>query len=699
MTSRLILALALIITGCSSPPYYVQPREWRTPQTMDSVVASLRPFLAGHSLFLDPGHGGEDRANRGPAGDAIEADVNLRVALALRSLLVRAGATVVLSREKDTSIALAERAPLAASAGAELFVSLHHNATGKGDHITNFSSVFYHARPGHPAFHAANHDIARYIQRDMSYAMRNASAPSSPTFDGTLSDFDIYPNSGFAVLRGATMPAVLVEGSFFTHPHEEQRLALEEFDRIEAWGVFVGLGRYFRAGFPRLDLRSDSVLTPPWRPIAIDVRGEGPFDSSSLDVRFDRLSLGARIDSSGIHVPVLPESVLTSGPHLLTAALRQAGGNCSWPFRRTIMVMLPAESLAVAVGPSAFPAAGSGMVRIICRAFDRYRMPVADGTPIRVAGPGVDTTIATLRGRAYAYAGIHPEVDSIRVALSSAARALTVHIGRSPMHSTWVTGVVFGADDSLPLAGVDVRCLDRSGASKGFDSTFEDGRFVLLPEGEDSGEISVRKDGFSPVSLPCAPGTRHDTVNVYMPPIAGRRLFRKTYLLDARYGGMERGESDTTGLCGADVNLEIALRAAALLRAAGANAVLVRTADSTISEGARIRFSAQFSGGMYVRIDAAGTAGKASCSIYPGSANRRLAGSLLRGLRSSALLDSTGIGDVLDRFHTDVAIGTITVTVPSPRTGAYRGGSAAFEAIARGIYRGAAEAEGGKIED
>jgi len=55
----------------------------------------------GKKIFLDPGHGGEDRKNKNNTGDVVEADVNLRVALNLKKYLETAGAIVILSREED----------------------------------------------------------------------------------------------------------------------------------------------------------------------------------------------------------------------------------------------------------------------------------------------------------------------------------------------------------------------------------------------------------------------------------------------------------------------------------------------------------------------------------------------------------------------------------------------------------------------
>ncbi|MEW6512152.1 MAG: N-acetylmuramoyl-L-alanine amidase [Bacteroidota bacterium] len=697
MRSSLVIPGALVLlAGCSSPVYYVQPREWRTAAAMDSVISLFRPFLAGHTIFMDPGHGGDDRANHGPAYDAIEADVNLRVALALRPLLMRAGANVILSRDKDTTIALADRAPMATRSGAEIFVSLHHNATGSGDNITNYSSVYYHSRPGLTTFHPANHDLARYIERDMSYAMRNPSPPSSPTFDGTLSDFDIYPNSGFAVLRAATMPAVLIEGSFFTHPHEEQRLSLEEFNRIEAWGIFVGLGRYFRAGIPQLALLSDTILAPPWAPASIGVLGPLPIDTTRIDVRIDGRALPTLYDTWGRTITAAADTTLTSGVHMLTATVRYPEGNSSWPFVRNLVVMLPPESLSVAVHPPSFPSVGAGSVRIACRVFDRNRMPVADGVPVRFASPsGLDTTIGTLQGSAYIHLSAPAVGDSVTMTVASGTQLLSIRRGRSREGVVWRGGTVLAEDDSLSLAEVSVYALDSTGMGVASDSTMGDGRYgVLLDPGRVT-HLAFDKPGFfrGTKTRPSASDT------IAMRPVAGRALFGKTYLVDARYGGVERGESDSSGLCGADVNLEVALRVASLLRWAGASPVLVRSSDTTLSEGSRIRFSTRVSGRMYIRIDAAGAAGVASCTIFPGLTNRRFAGSLLRGIRESARLDSAGIVDVRDRFHTDVAQGTITVIIPSPTTGAYRAGSASFEAIARGMFQGVVEAEGGKSDE
>ncbi len=90
----------------------------------------------------------------------------------------------------------------------------------EGDNWTDYTSTYYHGFDTDYVYEPSERDIARYIQRDLSYAMRNAGGPGS--FDGTYSDYAIYPGEGFAVLRNTVIPAVLVECGFHTNTHEEQ---------------------------------------------------------------------------------------------------------------------------------------------------------------------------------------------------------------------------------------------------------------------------------------------------------------------------------------------------------------------------------------------------------------------------------------------------------------------------------------------
>lgn len=209
-------------------------------------IPNYARFLKGVRICLDPGHGGDAHRRgfkRGPTG-VREAEMNLRVANYLRDFLESVGAVVKLTREEDVDSSLRERAKAATHWGADLFISLHHNAIGRKS--VNYTTVWYHggvdARP-------SGLDLARYL----SYGLHDALAfPDIATVP--LKSDQLMFESGFGVLRHADVTSALTETSFFTHPGEEQRLRDPNHNLREAWGLFVGLARYAASGLPRVEL-------------------------------------------------------------------------------------------------------------------------------------------------------------------------------------------------------------------------------------------------------------------------------------------------------------------------------------------------------------------------------------------------------------------------------------------------------------
>lgn len=332
--------LAFLILSCAPKPYYVIPNEWKTPEKKDSVIKSFSRFVKGWKIFIDPGHGGKDRKNVGIKKRVVEADVNLKVALYLREYLTKAGATVFMSRDKDTTVSLEDRVKMATKSGADIFISIHHNAM-PGDENTYYASTWYHAVEGNPKFHPCNKDIARYIQRDLAYALRISGSLAS--FDGTMSDYTVYPGQGFYVLRNATMPAVLVECTFFTNEHEERRLSIDEFNQIEAWGIFKGLAKYLRAGVPKIELISDTIFTSERPTILVKASDKSGIDKQSIQIKIDSLLVSrdhiTTVDGNGFSIILFtPNSKLTEGVHQIDIIVRNKNGNASFPFRKNIYI-------------------------------------------------------------------------------------------------------------------------------------------------------------------------------------------------------------------------------------------------------------------------------------------------------------------------------------------------------------------------
>jgi len=336
---RVLFLLLLILMQCTTikVPLYEYPTDWKETTIRDSIINYYSKYLSGKKIFIDPGHGGEDRKNTSRSERIIEADVNLHVALNLKYYLEKAGAQVFMSRVKDTTIALADRSTLANNSGADIFISIHHNAPSKTeDNYTNYTSTYYHAKETDYEYEPCNHDIARFIQRDLSYVMRNAGGLGS--FDGTYSDYNIYPGEGFSVLRKTNIPAVLVECAFHTSRFEELRLNDEEFNQIQAWGIFRGLAKYFKVGRPEIFFLQDSTKIEndnlKLEFLLKDTTGINP---KSIEVFLNRKEKEFTFNKSANILSVDIDS-LKVGAYPLRIIAENKSGNHSLPYRKNIIV-------------------------------------------------------------------------------------------------------------------------------------------------------------------------------------------------------------------------------------------------------------------------------------------------------------------------------------------------------------------------
>ena len=229
--------------------------EWTTHPPINVPRHPAEKFLADMTIVIDPGHGGTDGGNsstkpagyKAGSGGEKEAHINLRVALLLERLLKDAGVDVIMTRHGDDTIGLRERAEVANNAkrrrdggtGADLFVSIHHNA---GSRTSNYASVWYH---GSVDDNEPDLDVARYLALELGRAQRTQVAKTSPIFSSQL----MY-GSGFGVLRATNMPAVLLECSFFSDPAEEQRLRDAGYNLRQAYAIYVGLCEWAYCGRP-----------------------------------------------------------------------------------------------------------------------------------------------------------------------------------------------------------------------------------------------------------------------------------------------------------------------------------------------------------------------------------------------------------------------------------------------------------------
>ena len=214
------------------------------------VPVPVPSSVSGKKICIDPGHGGTaatDSFRVGLLGER-EEWINLRVALLLKTMLEAKGAQVIMTRGADEKVELKKRAALAISNKADLFVSIHHNATA--DRNVNFPIVYFH---GAASENAASVQASTFLARELRNQLFGGRGPVS-----VVSDYTIFPVKGAAVLRHAYgIPALLAEASFFSNVEEEKKLKEEGYNAREATAFVRAIEMFFN--HPKLTIKEKKI--------------------------------------------------------------------------------------------------------------------------------------------------------------------------------------------------------------------------------------------------------------------------------------------------------------------------------------------------------------------------------------------------------------------------------------------------------
>ncbi|MFH1568742.1 MAG: N-acetylmuramoyl-L-alanine amidase [Gemmatimonadota bacterium] len=179
--------------------------------------------LAGLRIAIEAGHGGDNRGAVGLSG-LLEKDLNLDVALRLGALCRAAGMEVYQLRPDDAGVEYMARRDSAAASGADLVVSIHTNAGGRGYLGAGGTSTYY----GDPFWH----DFAARVYARLL------------TLD--LGEFGVVGSFNYRNTRLTSRPAILVEQAFATHAGDEERLADPAFRARVAEQILAGIADYVR---------------------------------------------------------------------------------------------------------------------------------------------------------------------------------------------------------------------------------------------------------------------------------------------------------------------------------------------------------------------------------------------------------------------------------------------------------------------
>ncbi len=199
-------------------------------------------------ICLDPGHGGKDPGNF--VGSNQEKKYNLLLAQEVSRLLARAGLKSFYTRSRDTYIELPDRADIAKSRNADLFVSLHFNAASSSRETVQGTEVFCltpagarstntQGEPGHTGWCTGNRNNDKNMW--FAYQMQRALTRTWAEEDRGIR------RARFAVLRDITMPGILIEAGFMSHPTEGKKIFDSKYRTQLAQTIVNGILAYKRS--------------------------------------------------------------------------------------------------------------------------------------------------------------------------------------------------------------------------------------------------------------------------------------------------------------------------------------------------------------------------------------------------------------------------------------------------------------------
>lgn len=195
-----------------------------TTQT-SHVEKALEPEVKTPLIVLDPGHGGEDEGCM--RGDVLEKEINLEICRRVGEKLRGMGFETVLTREdNDTMLSLEERVSIAEEAEADIYVSIHQNATEeKESSARGIETWYYDGTEG-------SRRLARLLHGEI---LRETDAKER----GLCETEELY------VIRETSMPACLIETGFLSNREDRKQLQDAAYlDRL-ASGIAEGVNYYF----------------------------------------------------------------------------------------------------------------------------------------------------------------------------------------------------------------------------------------------------------------------------------------------------------------------------------------------------------------------------------------------------------------------------------------------------------------------
>ncbi|HAV42617.1 TPA: hypothetical protein DCX15_01180 [bacterium] len=624
-----LFLLLLVLAGCITPLMMYRYRDLYRGPVEELGEGVDTTGLKGRVIVLDPGHGGPALGAVGPKG-LTEKEVNLSVAQHLREMLTSYGAHVVLTREGDTRAVqdpkagnradLEARVRISNEVKADLFISLHHNADAIPGSKKNEVETYYAIEGGN-----ASYGLAKCIHRHLVRRLG-------------IKENRIIPGN-FAVLRGNEAISVLLEPSYLTHEFVEYRLRSEEARRLEATAIFMGIAEYLSKGLPQLARISpnNETISTAFPQITFEFKDD-PL-GKGIDPSTIRMELNGKVvrcyfkKKEGVAI-FTPRHPLENGPHSINIQAKNYNGNILKPKRAHFIVDLPPKTIGFLPALSQIPPDCLLPIGLEISLRDRYGHLVNDGWEVNIEvdkGVVYPTVDKTKDGRVIAY--VRP---------SEGDHLITVSCGLTKERFVWSSSktkekiTVLYLKDKVTGSPIEEARLISSEDLYSFN---RDG-YLLIEDPPPKGTVWAK--GYSPYPLDLSSNDEFSELEIFLEPAFNGILFNKVVAIDPDFGGLESGAVTTDGIREADLNLEVAKFLARYLEEAGAQPILTRESDTTLTSFERL-LKIERSGADILVIIGHNQSDLTYTQYYPGSKRGRLLATSLhrfikRGIKDGGVI-------------------------------------------------------------
>ena len=264
---------------------------------------SAAPYAAANGdlvVAIDPGHGGTDSGAF--HGKVKEKDVNLTIAKYIKTYLEEyVGVQVYLTRNDDTYVGLSDRVANAAAAGADVFISIHNNASNNPD--TSGSMVFYPNKSYRPDLSAEGAELSTNILReltalglpDLGIRIRNSEKKPKPeTYaDGSIADYyNVIRNSKLSGITGIIVEHAFVSSAYDRENYLGTTAQLKRLAQADVLGIAAYYGLTYDglvAPTVTLSAGNQKKLTISWDE-QDEARGYIIYRTDAEDGKFERLA-------------------------------------------------------------------------------------------------------------------------------------------------------------------------------------------------------------------------------------------------------------------------------------------------------------------------------------------------------------------------------------------------------------------------